>query len=50
MSQADWQRVFIDGNLYFGAGMYRTYAIAEVGGWEKEFKVISDYQMYVKLE
>lgn len=37
------------GNQYFGAGTYRTYAIKQVGGWEKEFKVISDYQMYLKL-
>jgi glycosyltransferase involved in cell wall biosynthesis len=37
------------GNRYFGAGMYRTKAISEVGGWEKKYKVISDYQMYIKL-
>jgi glycosyltransferase involved in cell wall biosynthesis len=37
------------GNRYFGVGMYRTKAISEVGGWEKQYKVISDYQMYLKL-
>ena len=49
MSQAEWRGTFMGGNIYFGAGMYRTHVIAEVGGWEKEFKVISDYQMYLKL-
>jgi hypothetical protein len=29
--------------------MYRTKTITEVGGWEKEYKVISDYQMYLKI-
>lgn len=48
-SQAEWRGTFIQGNVYFGTGMYRTHVIAEVGGWEKEFKVISDYQMYLKL-
>lgn len=37
------------GNQYFGAGMYRTMALSEVGGWEKQYKVISDYQLYLKL-
>ncbi len=37
------------GNLYFGIGMYRTKAISDVGGWEKQYKVIADYQMYLKL-
>jgi glycosyltransferase involved in cell wall biosynthesis len=37
------------GNVYFGAGMYRTRAISDVGGWEKQYKVIADYQMYLKM-
>lgn len=37
------------GNQYFGAGMYRTKAISDVGGWEKQYKVIADYQMYLKM-
>ena len=45
----EWLRDLHDGNHYFGAGMYRVYAIKEVGGWEKQYKVISDYQMYLKL-
>ncbi len=37
------------GNLYFGIGMYRTKAVSDVGGWEKQYKVLGDYQMYLKL-
>ena len=37
------------GNQYFGCGMYRTKALSEIGGWEKQYKVISDYQVYIKL-
>lgn len=37
------------GNIYFGVGMYRTKVISDVGGWEKKYKVIADYQMYLKL-
>ena len=48
-SREEWLTVLHGGNHYFGAGMYRTYAISEVGGWEKQYKVIADYQMYLKL-
>lgn len=48
-TREQWLAELHAGNHYFGAGMYRTYAISEVGGWEKQFKVISDYQMYLKL-
>ena len=37
------------GNRYHGPGMYRTKVISDLGGWEKEYKVIADYQMYLKL-
>ena len=37
------------GNVYFGIGMYRTKAISDVGGWEKKYKVLADYQMYLKM-
>lgn len=47
--QHEWMLALHGGNHYFGAGMYRTYAISEVGGWEKKYKVIADYQMYLKL-
>lgn len=48
-TREEWLAKLHSGNIYFGAGMYRTYAISEVGGWEKDYKVISDYQMYLKL-
>jgi glycosyltransferase involved in cell wall biosynthesis len=48
-SREQWLEVLRAGNQYFGSGMYRTKVISEVGGWEKEFKVIADYQMYLKL-
>ena len=44
-----WLADLEGGNHYFGVGMYRTKVISEVGGWEKKYKVISDYQMYLKL-
>lgn len=37
------------GNVYHGVGMYRTRTISDLGGWEKQYKVISDYQMYLKI-
>lgn len=48
-SREQWLEVLRAGNNYFGSGMYRTTVISEVGGWEKEYKVIADYQMYLKL-
>ena len=45
----EWIKVMRGGNHYFGSGMYRTNVISEVGGWEKQYKVIADYQMYLKL-
>jgi glycosyltransferase involved in cell wall biosynthesis len=48
-SREDWLDALRPGNHYFGAGMYRTYAIREVGGWKTEMGVISDYEMYVNL-
>jgi glycosyltransferase involved in cell wall biosynthesis len=37
------------GNVYFGVGMYRTYALKEVGGFDTEAGVLCDYDMYLKL-
>ena len=37
------------GNVYHGVGMYRTKVISDLGGWEKQYKVIADYQMYLKI-
>jgi hypothetical protein len=48
-SREEWLQTLFAGNVYFGAGMYRTKVLSEVGGWEKKYKVISDYQLYLKL-
>lgn len=37
------------GNIYFGIGMYRTSVLREVGGWDKRFGVLADYEMYLRL-
>jgi glycosyltransferase involved in cell wall biosynthesis len=48
-SREEWLAAMHPGNHYFGIGMYRTLVLSEVGGWEKQYKVISDYQLYLKL-
>ena len=48
-SREEWLVNLRGDNHYFSSGMYRTHVISEVGGWEKEYKVIADYQMYLKL-
>ncbi len=48
-SREEFLAVLHGGNVYFGVGMYRTKAISDVGGWEKQYKVIADYQMYLKM-
>lgn len=45
----EWLGTLYNGNHYFGAGIYRTRMISDVGGWKKEFKVIDDYEMYLKI-
>ena len=48
-SQAEWREIFRRGNVYFGMAMYRTSALREVGGWDPQHGVISDYEMYLRL-
>ena len=48
-SREDWMAQFWKGNVYFGAGTYRTKAIRDIGGWRKESWVLSDYEMYLEL-
>ena len=43
-----WLAQLYYGNQYFGAGMYRTQTLKDVGGWS-EAGVLSDYDMYLKL-
>ena len=49
MARQEWIDSLYAGNVYFGVGTYRTKTISELGGWEKKYKVISDYQMYLKI-
>lgn len=37
------------GNVYFGVGMYRTYALKEIGGFNATDGVLCDYDVYLKL-
>lgn len=48
-SRDQWRSIFRVGNVYFGAGLYRTQALKDVGGWDAQYGVISDYEMYLKL-
>jgi len=48
-TQDQWKQRLYYGNVYFGVGMYRTYAAREVGGWDKKHGVISDYEIYLRL-
>jgi glycosyltransferase involved in cell wall biosynthesis len=48
-TQDEWRNRLYGGNVYFGIGMYRTSALREVGGWNPDCGVISDYEMYLKL-
>ncbi len=44
-----WLRELYYGNQYFGVGMYRTSALAEVGGLDTDAGVLCDYDLYLKL-
>jgi glycosyltransferase involved in cell wall biosynthesis len=48
-TREEWLEALRPGNHYFGAGIYRTRMISDIGGWKKEFKVIDDYEMYLKI-
>lgn len=48
-SRDEWLARLYHGNVYFGVGMQRTKALREIGGWKKEYKVISDYEVYLAL-
>lgn len=37
------------GNVYFGAGVYRTGALKDLGGWDTTVGCLGDYDMYLKL-
>ncbi len=44
-----WLNQLYYGNQYFGCGMYRTQALKDVGGWDKDVGVIADYDVYLKM-
>lgn len=44
-----WLRQLYYGNQYFGVGMYRTYALQQIGGFKKEWGVLCDYDVYLQL-
>ncbi len=44
-----WLERLYYGNVYFGAGMYRTSAVRDVGGWNKDDWVLCDYDLYLRL-
>jgi len=44
-----WLAHLYYGNNYFGAGMYRTQPIKDLGGWDTEVGCLGDYEMYLKL-
>lgn len=44
-----WLRELYYGNHYFGVGMYRTSALAEVGGLDVDAGVLCDFDLYLKL-
>jgi glycosyltransferase involved in cell wall biosynthesis len=49
MAQDAWKQLLWYGNVYFGAGLYRTYAAKDVGGWDTTVGCLGDYDMYLKL-
>ena len=48
-SQEEWRATLWRGNVYFGVGVYRTKGLREIGGWNPDNGVISDYALYIEL-
>jgi glycosyltransferase involved in cell wall biosynthesis len=45
----EWLARLWHGNVYFGAGMIRTRALRQIGGWKQEYGCLADYEMYLAL-
>lgn len=45
----EWKDELYGGNVYFGAGMFRTKALRDLGGWKQEYKCLADYEMYLAI-
>jgi glycosyltransferase involved in cell wall biosynthesis len=48
-SREQWLHELYYGNQYFGVGMYRASAMAELGGLDVDAGVLCDYDLYLKL-
>ena len=48
-AREQWLGELYYGNQYFGVGMYRTTALAEVGGLNVDDGILCDYDLYLKL-
>ena len=44
-----WISRLFYGNVYFGAGMFRTKTLTDLGGWKAEYGCLSDYEMYLAV-
>lgn len=44
-----WLQQLYFGNQYFGASVYRTAALQDIGGWDTGMGVVADWDVYVKL-
>jgi glycosyltransferase involved in cell wall biosynthesis len=48
-TREQWLERLYMGNVYFGVGMYRAEAARQVGGWNVDDGVLTDYDMYLRL-
>lgn len=48
-TREQWLHELYYGNQYFGVGMYRSSALAEIGGFDVDAGVLCDYDVYLKL-
>jgi glycosyltransferase involved in cell wall biosynthesis len=48
-TREEWKSSLYFGNSYFGAGMFRTKTLRDLGGWKPEYGCLSDYEMYLAM-
>lgn len=48
-TQQQWIERLYHGNVYFGVGLYLTQTLLELGGWDQQWGVLGDYEMYLRL-
>lgn len=44
-----WLKELYYGNVYFGVGCYRAETLRQLGGWNADMGVLTDYEMYLRL-